>query len=92
MSIEPVAGDTVVMDWPEDIVDIDGVHVRQKVKWIIPAEGNLAALYVLEDVVMADRTAAHKLGVYWAKRYDLDVDTLPFEPGREQNNPPNEAG
>lgn len=43
-SVEPVAGETVVLDWPEDSADIDGVHVRQKVKSIIPAEGNLAAL------------------------------------------------
>lgn len=41
---------------------------------------------------MADRTAAHKLGVYWAKRYDLDVNTLPFEPACEQNCAWDESG
>lgn len=79
--VEPIEGEAVMLDWPFDIADIDGLHAVQRVNWMIPAEKKLAPLYVLEPVVMAERSAARALGEYWARRYDFDIDQLPFNPG-----------
>lgn len=73
-------GDSIQLEWPEDLVDCSGSRPAQKIerifeasdKYDVPNSG-MGDLYSIDDVVMEHHADAEKLADFWRHRYGLHV-------------------